>query len=82
MGRQRERGRTWLVGDAPSAVDIYWATFAAMLQPLLEAVCPMPGPIRAGYTLRDAEALSAEDRLLLEHRDLVYRELLTLPLDF
>jgi len=30
-------------------VDLYWATFAAMLRPLPDALCPMPDMIRSAY---------------------------------
>lgn len=80
LQRQREAGRTWLVGESPSAVDIYWATFAAMLDPLPEDVCPMGG-MRRQYTLTPDAGITV-DPALLEHRDLVYRDHLTLPMRF
>ncbi|MBW2314829.1 MAG: hypothetical protein JRH10_11615 [Deltaproteobacteria bacterium] len=79
---QRERGSAYLVGGSLSAVDLHWATFAAMVEPLPAKQCPMPEPLRAGYSLSDPELRAAADPILLEHRDHVYREHLTLPLDF
>lgn len=79
---QRERGRDFFVGGSLSAVDLYWATFAAMLQPLPPEQCPMDDVLRAGYTLSQAEALAAADPILLAHRDRIYRDRLGLPLDF
>jgi hypothetical protein len=70
------------VGDALSALDLYWAAFAAMVEPLPEGVCAMPGAIRHAYQLRDPVARAALDPALLEHRDYVYRTYLSLPLDF
>jgi len=80
LERQREAGRSYLVGDSLSAADIYWATFAAMLEPLPEEQCAM-GFMRKQYTLTPASGISF-DRALLDHRDFIYREHLTLPLDF
>jgi glutathione S-transferase len=82
LREQRERSRDYLVGTRLSAADIYWATFAAMLQPLPETECPMGDFMRAQYTLSDPALLAAADPILLEHRDRVYQSHLQLPLDF
>ena len=82
LREQRERGRDFMVGDRLSAADIYWATFAAMLEPLPPEQCPMDDMLRGSYTLNDEEARAAADPLLLEHRDRIYRGFLQLPLDF
>ncbi len=79
---QRDRESGFLVGDTLSAVDIYWATFAAMVEPLPPEQCPMDDMLRSGYTLADEKALTAADPLLLEHRDRIYRDYLQLPLEF
>lgn len=78
---QHERGVPFLVGDALSFADLYWATFAAMVEPLPDAQCPMNPFMRQSYTLT-GPARAEVDPLLLEHRDFVYREYLPLPLDF
>jgi len=82
LHEQQERGSEYLVGQCLSAADIYWATFAAMIQPLPAEQCPMPDMLRGGYTLTHEEALAAVDPILLEHRDRMYRDWLPLPLDF
>jgi glutathione S-transferase len=79
---QRARGARYLVGDALSALDVYWAAFAALVDPLPHEVCPMPAFLRATYELRDPVVRAALDPALLEHRDFVYRTHLALPLDF
>src|SRR5438067_8859024 len=48
---QAERGRRFLVGDQLSALDLYWAAFAALLEPLPHADCPMPDWLRKTYTV-------------------------------
>ena len=75
-------GSGYLVGDGLSAVDLVWAAFAAMLAPLPDEVCPMSRGLRWMYTAEDAETLAALDPALLEHRDRIYRDHLSLPLDF
>lgn len=77
---QREIGSPYYLGDALSAVDIYGATFMALFRPLPPEQCPMPEPLRAAFETRDPETEAALDPILLEHRDLVYREHLELPL--
>ncbi len=76
---QRARGSRFLIGDALSAIDLYWAAFAALLAPLPEAQCPMEPGMRAFYGLRDPAQRAPGDEQLLEHRDFVYREYLELP---
>jgi glutathione S-transferase len=78
---QRAAGRRYLVGGELSALDVYWATFAVLLDPLSEEHCRMDPGLRASYTARDPR-LRAAAADLLAHRDFVYREHLGLPLDF
>jgi glutathione S-transferase len=79
FAEQRASGSRYLVGDSLSALDIYWATFAAMFAPLPPELCPMQDFIRAQYTSEDPGVLRALGAGLLEHRDFIYREHLELP---
>ena len=79
---QQRRGSGFFIGKALSALDLYWATFSAMLEPLPPDQCSMSEMLRAGYTLSDPEVRKTADPLLLEHRDRIYRDYLELPLDF
>lgn len=81
LGAQRERGRGYLVGEALSALDLYWAAFAALIEPLAATDCPMPDFLRAMYTVTDPTLRAALDPALLEHRDRIYRDHLELPVD-
>lgn len=78
---QRAAGRRYLIGETLSALDLYWATMAAIVSPLPQALCPMPDALRAGYETYPEAIRDALDPELLEHRDHVYREHLTLPID-
>jgi glutathione S-transferase len=82
LREQGERGSDFFVGTSLSAVDIYWATFAAMIAPLPPEQCPMDDMMRGSYTLTDPKTLAAADPALLEHRDRIYRDYLELPLRF
>jgi hypothetical protein len=81
LREQRERGRRFLVGDSLSALDLYWATFAVLLQPLPPAECAMPDFLRTSYTVTEGPIKEALDPALLEHRDRIYRDYLELPID-
>jgi len=81
LARQHAAGSRYLFGDRLSALDVYWATFAALFAPLPEDLCPMPAPIRRAYTLSDGPIGAALDPALLAHRDFVYHEHLELPVD-
>jgi hypothetical protein len=52
------------------------------LEPLPEALNPMPDWMRIGYDMIGPVIEVAKDPILLEHRDRIYREHLSLPLDF
>jgi len=79
LASQREVGRRYLVGDALSPLDIWWASFAAMIEPLPPELCPMRPDTRAAYRVRDPAVREATDPALLEHRNFIYREHLELP---
>ena len=79
--RQRKAGLAYLIGDRLSALDLYWAAFAALLGPLPDALCPMPAGLRAGYSQRSPEIDAALDPALLDHRQAIYDTWLELPID-
>lgn len=81
LAEQQRRGRRHLVGERLSALDIYWAAFAAMVSPLPASQCAMPAGLRPLYELADPALRSACSPELLAHRDLVYREYLELPIE-
>jgi glutathione S-transferase len=78
---QRAAGHTYLVGDRLSALDLYWAAFAALVEPLPAEQCTMPAHLRAGYGAPHPAIEAALDRALLDHRDRIYAEYLELPID-
>ena len=62
-----------------SAVDVWWAAFAALVEPLPEELCPMNPGLRATYTVPDGPLRDALDPALIAHRDRIYAEHLELP---
>lgn len=81
LRRQRARGSGHLIGDSLTALDIYWACAATLIEPLPEADCAMPPLFREVYTNVDPILASAVDPILMEHRDFIYRRYLELPID-
>ncbi len=71
---QYARGVKYFVGDALSALDIYWTAFANLLDPLPKEQNPMPEGLRRGFTASDPVVKAALDPLLLEHRSRIFRE--------
>ncbi len=82
LAEQQSRGSRFLIGNQLTALDIYWAASAAMIQPLPPHLCDMPRWLRTTYTANDPRVVAAVRPALLEHRDFIYHEFLQLPLDF
>jgi glutathione S-transferase len=81
LERQKSLGSRYLVGDQLTALDIYWAAFAAIIKPLPHELCPMLPRMRRLYDCTDPVVRAATTPQLLAHRDFVYRECLELPVD-
>jgi len=79
---QRGRGSRFFVGDAMTAVDIYWAAFANLIDPLPDALCPIPADWRPAFVNHDPTVADALDKSLLEHRDWICEEYFRLPMEF
>lgn len=82
LAAQQQRGRRYLVGERLSALDIYFATFYALIDPLPPEVCPMASSYRPSYVNHDVDIAAAVTPALATHRDFVYREHLVLPIVF
>ena len=82
LEQQAARNSKFFIGDRLSALDIYWATFAALVRPLSPELCPMASTFRGFYTETNPVVTDAIAPALLEHRDFIYREYLELPVVF
>jgi hypothetical protein len=80
LERSRGRGGRYLLGDSLSALDVYWATFSNLIDPLPPEQCPMPDALRPMFTARDSETLGAFSPALRQHRDFVFERHLGLPM--
>jgi glutathione S-transferase len=78
---QYARGVHYFIGDALSALDIYWTAFSNLLDPLPKEQCPMPDAYRPGFTVSDPVVKAALDPILLEHRSRIFREHFRNPME-
>jgi hypothetical protein len=81
MKAQQETGSGFLVGDAFTAADVYWAYFSNMLQTLPQEQCPVPEGLRKTWGIL-GQSVSSYDPIIIEQRDRIFADHLTLPLDF
>lgn len=82
LRRQQAAGSPYFIGAGLTALDLYWACFSMMLQPLDQAVNPMPEWLWPLYSTCDATVAAAIDPLLIAHRDRIYGTHIPLPLDY
>lgn len=81
LTKSRAAGGRYLLGRELSALDVYWAAFSNVIQPLPPESCPMPEAFRPMFTATHPEVLAALTPALLAHRDFVFEHHLTLPMD-
>ena len=82
LAAQHQRGRRYLIGTQLSALDIYFSTFYALIEPLPPALCPMASDYRPAYTNQDEDIAAAVTPALAAHRDFIYTEHLVTPIVF
>jgi len=75
-------GSRYFIGDSFSALDIYWSTFYAILDPLPPHLCPMATDYRPSYTNDNPDIAAALSPALAAHRDFIYKTHLKLPIVF
>jgi glutathione S-transferase len=82
LAESRARGHEYLLGAAPTAVDIHCAAVLAPIVPMPEAECPMPPPVRRAFETLDEEVRDAVSDALLAHRALMFARHLVVPVRF
>ena len=78
---KKEADSSYLMGKSLSALDVYWAYFSQIFSTLPHEQCPMPTYLRKSYDLC-GEALNGCDPILIEQRDWIFANHLTLPMEF
>ena len=73
-------GRTYALGNALTALDLYVATAIAPLAPMSEDLCPDTHPIvRYAFATASPDILKTIPPILVAHRDRIYAKHLELP---
>lgn len=80
LQKQKAEGSKFYIGQSVSAVDFYSAACMAMFAPLPEEQCKMDANARVSFGIMDDDTKNAFHPILLEHRDMMYREFMELPL--
>lgn len=78
---RRRDGEHYFFGKRVSALDIYWAAFSNLIDPLPPEQCPMPDALRPMFTQSDPRIKAAFTPALSFHRDYVFHEHLVLPME-
>lgn len=81
LKRQKESGSDYLVGNAVTAADFYWAAFSNFVAIQPQDVCPINPAARPMFESTPAEIAAAIDPILIEHRDRIMRDYYKLPLE-
>ncbi len=81
LEEQQAQGRRYFIGGTLSALDIYWAGFSHLIEPLPPDECPMLEDFRPLYQNHHPAVAAAATPLLMDHRHSIYAEHLGLPMD-
>jgi glutathione S-transferase len=81
FARLRADGHDYLLGSTLTALDLAWAAFAALIQPLPEDLCPMKQLWRDLYVWMPSMTPRQSVEALLSLRERTYRDWLPLPVD-
>ena len=81
LKEQQAQGSRYFIGTRLSALDIYWAGFSHLIEPLPPEECPMLEDFRPLYQNHDPGVAAAATQILMDHRHFIYAEHLGLPMD-
>ena len=82
LRKQQNAGSRYFIGNQLTALDLYWANMSQVVDPYPPEKNPMPEFFRQIWAPVRPAVSSALDPLLIAHRDYIYAQHLTLPLDF
>ena len=80
MERQAEAGSSYLIGDALTALDIYWMAFSNLLDGMAPELCVMPDFYREIGPSLIPKLAGPVPAILIEHRNRTARRHLALPI--
>lgn len=79
---REEEDHRYFFGNRLGALDIYWACFSNLVEPLADEYCHIPDALRPMFTARDEATKRAFTPRLRSHRDMVFHDHLGLPMEF
>jgi glutathione S-transferase len=79
LAESRARGDAYLLGGAPTALDVHCAVGLAPIDPMPEDACPMLPAVRHAFETLDADVRAAVSPALRAHRALMFERHLVLP---
>ncbi len=79
---QKRDGSPYFIGTQLSALDLYWANMSQIVDSYPPDKNPMPNFFRTIWAPVRSAVESAIDPVLIEHRDFIFEQHLSLPLDF
>jgi hypothetical protein len=82
LHKQHRAGSRYFVGEQLTALDLYWANMSQIIAPYPPEKNPIPDFFRQIWAPVRTTVESAIDPILLAHRDCIFEQHLTLPLDF
>ncbi len=82
LAESRGRGNEYLLGPAPTALDVHAAVVLAVVAPLPDTECPMPPPVRHAFETLDPSVRQAVPSALVQHRALMFERHLVRPVRF
>ncbi len=82
LHRQRGAGSPYLVGNRLSACDVHWACFSILVEPLPVEDCFAADMMLQMFSAKSDAVAAALDPILIEHRDMVWRDHIGLPVDY
>lgn len=83
LRKQQAAGSRYFIGHQPSSIDFHWACFSQMIAPLpVEDQPAMPQWLIDKYSDIGPRVADALDPILITHRNMIYSELIGLPLEF
>ncbi|MBW4332325.1 glutathione S-transferase C-terminal domain-containing protein [Stakelama sp. CBK3Z-3] len=82
LASQHARDSQFFIGDALTALDIYWTAFLVFFRPWPAARCAMPDEFRDVFTASDPLILDALDPILIEHAERIFARHFRDPMEF
>ena len=82
LHKQKNASSRYFIGDQLTALDLYWANMSQVVDPYPPEKNPMPDFFRQIWAPVRAAVEPALDPILIAHRDFIFEQYLTLPLDF